>query len=46
MDSLQLWRIAANAFMKQPWTENKEWSSSFRAGSRFNNITWLKIRFL
>jgi hypothetical protein len=36
-DDLQLWRLAANTFNKQPGTEDKCWSSSLRVRGGANN---------
>jgi hypothetical protein len=31
-NGLQLWRVAANILNKQPWRNDKRWSSSLRVG--------------
>jgi hypothetical protein len=36
-DGLQLWRLAANIFNKQPRTNDKGWSSSLGVGRGANN---------
>jgi hypothetical protein len=35
-DGLQLWRVAANTFNKQPWTANKGWTTRLRVGRGTN----------
>jgi hypothetical protein len=36
-DGLQLWRLAANILNKQPWSNDKGWSSSLGVGRGANN---------
>jgi hypothetical protein len=36
-DSLQLWRVAVNLLCKQPWTNDKGWSSRLGVGRGAKN---------
>jgi hypothetical protein len=38
-NGLQLWKVATNTSNKQPWTNDKGWSSSLEVDSGANNLT-------
>jgi hypothetical protein len=46
VNGLQLWRVAANKFSKQPQTADKECASSLEVGCGSNNLSPLKKSLL
>jgi hypothetical protein len=45
-NGLQLWRVDENILNKQPWANDKGWSSTLGVGRGVNNSSLLKINLL